>query len=314
MRVPFLFLLLFPALAMAEPVQIPGPQGPLEGELIAPAAAAHVVVVIPGSGPTDRDGNSPQMGLATDAYKLLAEGLAEQGIASLRIDKRGFFGSAEAIFDPNAVTVEAYAADARNWVEYASGIAPCVWIAGHSEGGLVALAAAQDPPDHLCGLILMATSGRPIGRLMIEQFEANPANGPLMPELRSIVADLEAGETRDPTSLSPVLQPLFSSRVQRYMVDLFSHDPLTLAGEWQGPALIVQGDEDMQVRPHDADLLEGALPQADRLNLAGGTHMLKVAVVENPLAVYVDPALPLHGELVRGLADFMEEHARPKDP
>ena len=182
MRLSCLFPVLFPVMALAEPVHIAGPQGLLEAEQIVVGGAAHVVIIVPGSGPIDRDGNSPQMGLATDTYKLLAEGLAKEGIASLRLDKRGFYGSAEAIVDPNDVTIAAYAEDVRKWVDHASGIAPYVWIAGHSEGGLVAMVAAQDAPDSLCGLILLATAGRPIGELMIEQFEANPANAPLMPE------------------------------------------------------------------------------------------------------------------------------------
>ncbi|MDR7127598.1 alpha/beta fold hydrolase [Pseudotabrizicola sp. 4114] len=307
MRSLFLLPLLFPVLTMAEPVHIPGPQGPLEAEMIAVEGASDAVIIIPGSGPIDRDGNAPPMGLSTDAYRMLGEGLAEQGIASLRIDKRGFYGSAGAISDPDDVTIEAYAQDARNWVAYTSRLAPCVWLAGHSEGGLVALMAAQGAPEDLCGLILLAASGRPIGQLMIEQFEANPANEPLMPELRDLVAGLEAGKSRNPVSVTPVLQPLFSAGLQRYMIDLFSHDPVKIAKEWGGPALIVQGNEDMQVRPHDADLLEAALPDAHRLNLAGGTHMLKTSVAGNPYSTYVDSALPLHEALVPGIARFIEE-------
>ena len=141
---------------------------------------------------------------------------------------------------------------------------------------------------------------------MIEQFEANPANGPLIPEIRSIVADLEAGKTRDPASVTPVLQSLFSAGLQRYMIDLFSHDPVGLAKGWHGPALIVQGDEDVQVRPHDADLLESALPQARRMDLSGGTHMLKAVVPGRPYATYTDRTLPLHDGLVPGIVAFIE--------
>jgi len=90
MRLIFLLAGLIPAMAAAEPVQIAGPHGPLEAEQIEVGGAAHAVVIVPGSGPTDRDGNSPGAGLATDSYKLLAEGLAQAGIASLRTDKRGF--------------------------------------------------------------------------------------------------------------------------------------------------------------------------------------------------------------------------------
>lgn len=311
MRVLFLFFVLLPSVALAERVQIPGPLGPLEAAQIAPEGAAHAVVIIPGSGPTDRDGNSPAMGLATDTYRLLAEGLAEHAIASLRIDKRGFYGSAGAIGDPNDVTINAYAEDVGDWVAQAAALAPCVWIAGHSEGGLVALVAAQAAPERLCGLVLLATPGRPIGQLMVEQFDTNPGNASLMPEIRAIVSDLEAGRTRDPASVTPVLQPLFSAGLQRYMIDLFSHDPARIAEDWIGPALIVQGDEDLQVRLHDADLLEAALPRARRMTLAGGTHTLKRAVAGNPLATYTEPSLPLHEDLVPGIARFMQEAGNP---
>ena len=307
MRLIILILLIIPNLSLAETVQIPGPQGPLEAEMIAVEKAAHVVIVIPGSGPIDRDGNAPQTGLSTETYKLLAEGFADQGISSLRIDKRGFYGSAGAISDPNDVTIDAYAQDVRDWVSFALSLAPCVWLAGHSEGGLVALVAAQDAPQNLCGLVLLATPGRPIGQLMIEQFETNPAYSPFVTEIHAIVTDLEAGESRDPASVSALLRSLFSTGLQRYMIDLFSYDPTEAAKDWNGPVLIVQGTEDIQVRPHNADLLSRAMSQSTRINLVGGTHMLKAAVEENPLATYTEPSLPLHEKLVPGIASFIDE-------
>jgi len=306
MRRRFLLLsLCVPAWALAEPVHIPGPQGSLEAEAIVVEDAAHAVVIVPGSGPTDRDGNARPLGLASDTYRLLAEGLAGHGIASLRIDKRGFYGSATAIADPNDVTIAHYAEDVRGWVGFATGLAPCVWIAGHSEGGLVALVAAEASPEGLCGLILMATSGRPTGQLMIEQLRSNPANASLMPEIESIVADLENGQSRDGAAITPILQPLFSEGLQRYMIDLFSHDPGSIARNWRGPVLIIQGDEDIQVRPHDADLLEAAMPQAERVDLPGGTHMLKAGVAGQPFATYTDPSHPLHGDVVPAIVDFL---------
>ncbi|MEM6588265.1 MAG: alpha/beta fold hydrolase [Pseudomonadota bacterium] len=296
----------------AEPVQIPGPSGPLEAEQIAIDGAEHAVVIIPGSGPTNRDGNAPQMGMASDTLKLLAEGLAEEGVASLRIDKRGFFGSAAAIADPNDVTIEAYAEDARAWVEKSSTLAPCTWIAGHSEGGLVALVAAQNPPDNLCGLILLATPGRPIGQLMIEQFASNPANAPLMPDIKAIVTDLEQGQTRDPASVPQVLQPLFSNGLQRFMINLFSHDPRALAQQWKGPTFIVQGVADFQVKLLDANLLFEAMPQARQRILRGGTHMLKADVPGTPFATYTDPDLPLFDGLTSDIAAFLKDHTPPE--
>ncbi len=303
------FLLLALPATAGEVRQVPGPAGPLEGEVLAVPGAAHVLVILPGSGPIDRDGNAPALGLASDSYRLLAEALAEEGIASIRIDKRGFFGSSEAIADPTDVTVAGYAADARAWVEAAQDLAPCVWLAGHSEGGLVALAAAVEaPPGALCGLILLSTSGRPMGRLLVAQMQALPAMAPLLAEIEVIVAGLEAGQTRDNAEVSPALQGFFSPGLQRYMVDAFAYDPVALADRWQGPALILQGDRDLQVKPLDADLLVGAMPQAERSDLAGATHMLKSDRPGDPLATYRDPALPLHPDLVPGIADFLGRH------
>jgi pimeloyl-ACP methyl ester carboxylesterase len=310
MRATAVTTLLFPALARAESVRIPGPEGPLEAEMIPVENARHAVVIIPGSGLTDRDGNSGKS-LATNTYRLLAEGLAQAGIASLRIDKRGLFGSAQAIADPNAVIISAYAEDARNWVDFASTLAPCVWIVGHSEGGLVALVAAEDAPESLCGLILLATPGRPVGQLLIEQLEGNPQNARIMAETRAIVADLTSGQRRDPASVSAILRPLFPVGLQGFLIDLFSHDPVVLASAWHGHALIVQGDADLQVRPLDADLLEGAMPQARRIDLSQGTHMMKAVVEGQPLATYQDPTLPLHHELISSIVRFLDDLPEP---
>ena len=74
-----------------------------------------VLQVIPGSGPTDRDGNSP-LGITAAPYRLLAESLAEKGISTVRIDKRGLFGSKGAVADANKVTIADYATDTYNWV------------------------------------------------------------------------------------------------------------------------------------------------------------------------------------------------------
>ena len=293
----------------AEPIQIPGPNGLLEAELTEVSGAEHVLVIIPGSGPTDRDGNAPTMGLNSDTYRLLADGLAEVGIASLRIDKRGFFGSEAAIADPTDVTIAAYAEDAKAWVTRAASHAPCVWLAGHSEGGLVALVAAQDPPEALCGLILLTTPGRPLGQVMLEQMRANPYNASLMPVLESLVADLEAGRMQDPTTLPAALQPLFSAGLQCYMVDLFSYDPAALGAGWTGPVLSVTGTQDVQIAGSDTERLTEAMPQAEPLSLQGGTHMLKQSVPGQPFATYTDPSLPLHPDLIPGLRGFLASHS-----
>ncbi|MFY8139702.1 MAG: alpha/beta hydrolase, partial [Caulobacter sp.] len=94
-------------------VEIPGGLAPLKATVLSVSGEPRAaVVILPGSGPTDRDGNTP-MGVRGSTYRLLAEGLAAQGVASLRMDKRGMFASGPAAADPNAVTVSILAADAN---------------------------------------------------------------------------------------------------------------------------------------------------------------------------------------------------------
>ena len=191
-------------------LEAPGPFGPLQGTALKPATwNGNVVLMIPGSGPTDRDGNNPR-GVRAASLRLLAEGLAAQGVASVRIDKRGLFGSVQAVPDADAVTLQDYAEDIHAWVRVVCqrfGVA-ALWVLGHSEGGLVAL--STDPCNEAVhGLILLATPGRPLGQLLRDQLSSNPANAEVLVDAFSAIAALEAGQRVDICGLHAALQSLF---------------------------------------------------------------------------------------------------------
>ena len=295
-----------PAMVEQE-VTIEGPEGALAGLYRSAAAGAPVVVIIPGSGPTDRDGNNP-LGVKGSSYRMLAEALGATGVASVRIDKRGMFGSKRAIADANAVTIADYSADVRGWAAKAAALSGtrCAWLAGHSEGALVALAAAQTP-GRICGVIAIAGPGRPIGVVMREQLRANPANAPLLDDALAALAAIEAGRTVDVSALAAPLQALFNPAIQPYLRDLAAYDPAGLAGAYRGPLMIVHGGRDLQVSQADADALRAARPDAVLHVETDANHLLKAVPDDRAanLASYGDPALPLAPGIVPAIARFI---------
>jgi pimeloyl-ACP methyl ester carboxylesterase len=302
-------LLVEPAGAKLETeIQAAGPFGALRGTLIVAAPSAPVVLIVPGSGPTDRDGNNP-LGVKASTYRLLAEALAARGVSSVRIDKRGMFASAAAAPDGNNVTIDDYAADLRSWnaaIRQQTG-ARCVWLAGHSEGGLVALAAAQKQHD-ICGIILIATPGRPLADVMRAQLKANPANAPVLEDALSAISKLEAGQKIDVSAYHPALQGLFAPPVQGFLISLFSYDPAALLRGRDQPILILQGESDLQVGLEDAKRLASANPRAKHVLLPEVNHVLKRATAEDRaanMATYANPDLPLAPEVAVSIAQFV---------
>jgi pimeloyl-ACP methyl ester carboxylesterase len=294
-------------------IEAPGPDGPLRGTLLATPAATHApVLIIPGSGPTDRDGNNP-LGIRAATYRLLAEGLAAEGIPSLRIDKRGMFGSTAAIPDANAVTIADYAEDVRVWnviLRERTG-ASCIWLLGHSEGGLVALAAAKGAAD-LCGLILVAAPGRRLGDILREQLRANPANAPILAEAEQVIAALEAGRHVDGASLHPALLPLFRPEVQGFLIDALALDPARLVAGFRKPVLILQPGSDLQVSRANAERLKAAKPDAELHISPGTSHVLKHVGSDDAaanLATYGAIDLPLAPDIIPTVAAFIRAHA-----
>lgn len=290
-------------------MEAPGPQGALAGTMLrSPDGDGPIALIIPGSGPTDRDGNNP-MGVKASSYRLLAEGLAARGVTTVRIDKRGMFGSAAAVADANAVTIPDYVSDIAAWVRLIreqTG-ASCIWLIGHSEGGLVSLAAAQEV-ENLCGLVLVAAPGRPMGEVIRQQLRANPANAPLIPAADAAIDRLTSGQTVDVSSLPQPLLPLFNPAVQDYLISAFAIDPAELAARVDLPILIVQGGKDLQVSAEDARRLKAANTAAVLEIVPDANHVLKNVAGDNPadnLATYRAPDLPIAEDIVTLIANFV---------
>ena len=294
-------------------IEAPGPSGPLRGTMLAPGTSGGpVVLIIPGSGPTDRNGNSPA-GLLAATYRLLAEGLAAHGVTSVRIDKRGMFGSAAATPDANAVTIADYVSDVQAWIHVIRERthASCVWLLGHSEGGLVAMAAAKSPDA--CGLLLVAAPGRPMADILREQIKANPANAPVLDQALPAIDALQAGRRVDTAGMHPALQALFRPAVQGFLISAFSYDPAKLLTGYAKPVLILQGQRDIQVREADARALQAADPEATLLLLPDVNHPLKSVTSDDRRAnfsTYGNSSLPLAPGVIQAITDFLNAHSK----
>jgi alpha-beta hydrolase superfamily lysophospholipase len=288
------------ATAGEEPVTAAIPDGHLSGTLLLPAGSGPfpAALIIAGSGPTDRDGNSGTV-VRTDAYKKLAQRLAAAGIATLRYDKRGVgaspFGRGE-----SDVRLDDFVNDALVLSALLEGDPRfrSVSIIGHSEGSLIGMLAAQRD-SRIHAFVSLEGPGRNLATIVNEQIRANPANPPsIINEVEAINAALSAGRTVP--NPDPLLAPLFRPSVQPYLISLYRHDPAQEIARLNIPVLIVQGTTDLQVSIADGNALAKAARHATFALIDGMNHVLVDAPAQRDqnAATYTDPSLPLNATLV----------------
>lgn len=293
------------------PVALERDFGTLYGTLTVPARGAETaVLLIAGSGPTDRDGNN--RGLRCDCYRLLAEELTAAGYAVLRYDKRAIGSSV--LDDPTLVaelTLDQYIDDAAALADYLAGEGfRRVVLAGHSEGALIASVAAQRSPA-VAGIISLCGAGYPIDEVLRLQLAGQlvPAHMELFVEAEQIIAALKRGERVDMTYHTQGLQALFNSGVQPFIISQMRYDPRQELRKAKVPVLIVGGGNDLQVPADNAEALAAARRDARKCIIPGMAHTLKACAettLEGQLhTAYGDPTLPLAPELVPTLTEFL---------
>jgi alpha-beta hydrolase superfamily lysophospholipase len=293
--------------ARSEQVSLSTRVGTVHGTLLVPAVSGRmpVVLLISGSGPTDRDGNTPLVpGGGPASLRLMAEALAQHGIASLRYDKRGIAASTISPADIRAVRFDDFVSDAAAWVEKLRADARFsrVVIAGHSEGALIGTIAAQKFTD--VPLITLEGAGKRASEVIHDQL----ANAPpaLAAQADGIMAALVAGRTVD--SVPAPLMGLFGPQVQQYEISWFRYDPATELTKVRTPVLIVQGTNDVQVSLANAQRLEASTRAHGRLVVIDSmTHNLKFGGPdqESQVRTYTDSTLPIVPALVDAVVAFV---------
>jgi pimeloyl-ACP methyl ester carboxylesterase len=267
-----------------------------------------VVVIIAGSGPTDRNGNS-LLGIRPNSYAQLAWRLAERGIASLRYDKRVLPGTKGTV-DIATLTLEDFAADARAAAESLAGDKRFskVFLLGHSEGASLALLAARDNSG-VAGVISVSGLGRPLSVVMREQISRQVDSATLV-RYDTAMAQYLRGVT--PADVPQTLAVLFVPINQHFMKSWATFDPSAAIRAVRQPVLIVQGDHDVQVTVADGERLRGARPDAQLVVVPLANHVLKQTTettLAGQMALYQTPTIPIMAEVPAAIADWIVKQA-----
>jgi pimeloyl-ACP methyl ester carboxylesterase len=283
----------------------------LPGTLTLPAKVKGkipVALIVAGSGPTDRNGNSTGPLRAqnnSNVYALLAWELARRGVASLRYDKR-VVGDNLMKVDLSALSIDDFVADVTAGARVLS-LDPRfseLVLVGHSEGAELVLQAANAGTPAK-GIVMMSGAGRPILTVIREQISRQVSPADLV-KWDSASARYLRGE--DPGDVHPGLRALLMPANLRFMQTWTKYDPVIEIGKVRVPVLIVQGGRDIQVTEADARALKAAQPAATLFLIPAANHVYRAAESEDRIAqakLYTDPTIPLVPELAPRIAEWI---------
>ncbi len=281
--------------------------GKLYGSLTVPTVnkTMPVLLIIAGSGPTDRNGNTGKA-LTANSYKILADSLLKYGIASLRFDKRGAGKSIGAVKSITDFRFKNYIDDATDWIKLLQKDVRFskVIVAGHSEGSLVGMIAAKNAKANK--YISLAGAGFPIQMVLKKQFSAQPEayREALLTRLDTLIS----GKLL--TNVPKEFYSIFSPTLQPYLMNWFTYEPALEIAKLTIPVLILNGTTDIQVGVEQAENLHKFCKQSKLVLIKGMSHVLKEGAEDrnkNAATYNSIPNEPIKNELVQAIVKFIKE-------
>jgi uncharacterized protein len=296
-----------PRPSISQEVELVAGADTIRGTLVVPTSDKPVplVVFLSGSGPTDRNGNTLLIRGKNDCLRMLSDSLREEGIATLRYDKRGVGASQRAAKTESELRLTTYSDDAVLWARKYRHDArfSTMTFLGHSEGALIGtLAAKQEKPD---GLVLFAGAGRPAHEVIHEQLKRS-ISAELVQKSDAIADTLMMG--KDVAVVPPMLMSLYRPSVQPYMKSWLGMDPAAELRDIKLPTMVIWGTSDIQVSRVDADLLASSRKGIRKLIIPNMNHVMK-PTLEDPSAqigAYSDSTIVLAPGLIEPLARFVK--------
>lgn len=283
--------------------------GTMKGKMDVPEGAGSfpVVIMIAGSGPTDKDGNSKSLAGKNNSLKMVAESLVSEGIACIRYDKRGVGDNIGLANNVKDLRFADYIDDAAAWITYAKNKEEfsSIHVMGHSEGSLIGMAASNQVATD--SFVSLSGPGRKVNRLLREQFEVQLSDS-LLAESKDILDRLERGEIVESMSADLRNTGVFHPAVQPYVISWMEYDPKEEISSLEPPVLIINGTSDLQIPVSDAELLHNAKPGSELCIVEDMNHVLKKASMEQDanIATYTNPDLPLAKGLMDCIINFLK--------
>ncbi|WP_316826308.1 serine aminopeptidase domain-containing protein [Pedobacter miscanthi] len=283
------------------------PPAMLFGTLLLPAKTSEkvpIVLMIGGSGPTDRNMNQGDA-LVTNSFAMLADTLAANGIASLRYDKRGVAKSAQALGN-NQIVVDNYVDDASAFVDQLKKDERFskVIVLGHSEGSSIAITSALK--SHPVGLICLSGYDTDLGTVLEGQLSKTLETADLK-LAKTIISNLKKGNLYH-GELSPAIQNLFSLTTQAYLISAMRHHAAVEIKKINAPILVISGGTDLQIGTDSGQRLAKANSKASFFAIQGMNHVLKNAPLdrEENLKTYTNGELPINAVLGKVIVSFIK--------
>lgn len=281
----------------------------IDGTLLEPSQKKSntLVIIIAGSGPTNRDGNST-VG-KNNSLKQLAYYLADKGFSSFRYDKRIIKLMREQRLDETALSFDHFVKDATDVVNYFKLYNQDTYnfdkfiIIGHSQGALVAKLTSLRTAVN--GLILLCGTAQPMDKLLINQLKDQAPF--LVDDLKVALDSIKnVGYVNE---YNPLLKTYVHKDVQPFMQSWIKHDPVSIAKKINVPTLVVGGTTDIQIPAEDAKTLAKYIENANFAIIENMNHVLKTVEdigLENQKS-YTNPKYPLAEDLKKEISIFLQK-------
>ena len=288
--------------------------GSIFGTLTIPATVGPMplVVIIPGSGPTDRDGNNRQM--QNNSLLMIADSLAKWGIATLRYDKRGI-GESKASAIESKLRFEDYVGDVADWLKMlrADKRFSRFYIFGHSEGSLIGMLAAKK--THVDGFISAEGPALPADEVLLAQLRSSPNISQGKTDTMTALLSQLRAKGRIDNVPAGFYQAFLRPSVQGYYASWMKYNPSVEIKGITAPILIIQGTADLQVDTAQARMLATARPGAKLIIIPQMNHIFKEVDPEHPesnMATYYEAGTPIMSAPVRAVAAFIKDIKKKK--